>query len=92
MPRVGFESMIPVFERAKRAHALDRAATVISLDAIKWTKIINLSFSSVTSVGCISRLVEVKRYRMKLTSLFTLFSQYKPVPNLSVYNLTVSDT
>jgi hypothetical protein len=26
MVRVGFEPMIPVFERAKRVHALDRAA------------------------------------------------------------------
>jgi hypothetical protein len=30
MPRVGFESMIPVFERAKTVYALDRAATLIS--------------------------------------------------------------
>jgi hypothetical protein len=29
MPRVGFESTIPVFERAKTFHALDRAAAVI---------------------------------------------------------------
>jgi hypothetical protein len=30
MPRVGFETTIPVFERVKRVHhALDRAATVI---------------------------------------------------------------
>jgi hypothetical protein len=29
MPRVGFEPMIVVFERAKTVHALDRAATVI---------------------------------------------------------------
>jgi hypothetical protein len=29
MPQVGFEPMIPVFERAKIVHALDRAATVI---------------------------------------------------------------
>jgi hypothetical protein len=29
MPQVGFESTIPVFERAKTVHALDRAATVI---------------------------------------------------------------
>jgi hypothetical protein len=29
MPRVGFEPMIPVFERAKKVYALDRAATVI---------------------------------------------------------------
>jgi hypothetical protein len=29
MPQVGFESTIPVFERAKTVHALDRSATVI---------------------------------------------------------------
>jgi hypothetical protein len=29
MPWVGFEPTIPVFERAKTVHALDRAATVI---------------------------------------------------------------
>jgi hypothetical protein len=29
MPRVGFESIIQVFERAKTVHALDRTATVI---------------------------------------------------------------
>jgi hypothetical protein len=29
MPRVGFEPMIPVFERAKTVHVLDRAVTVI---------------------------------------------------------------
>jgi hypothetical protein len=28
---VGFEPAIPVFERAKKIHALDRAATVIGL-------------------------------------------------------------
>jgi hypothetical protein len=31
MPRVGFERTIPVFERAKTVHALDRVATGISL-------------------------------------------------------------
>jgi hypothetical protein len=29
MPEVGFKSTIPVFERAKMVHALDRAANVI---------------------------------------------------------------
>jgi hypothetical protein len=29
MPHVGFELMIPVFERAKTVHALDSAPTVI---------------------------------------------------------------
>jgi hypothetical protein len=31
MPRVGFELTTSVFEREKTVHALDRAATVISL-------------------------------------------------------------
>jgi hypothetical protein len=30
MPQVGFETTIPVFERAKTVHALDRAATLIA--------------------------------------------------------------
>jgi hypothetical protein len=30
MPRVGFEPTIPVFERVKIIHVLDRAATVIN--------------------------------------------------------------
>jgi hypothetical protein len=30
MPGVGFETMNPVFERAKTVHALDRVANVIS--------------------------------------------------------------
>jgi hypothetical protein len=31
MRRVGFETMIPVFERAETVHDLDRAATVIGV-------------------------------------------------------------
>jgi hypothetical protein len=31
MPQVVFELVIPVFERAKTVHALDRAATVIGI-------------------------------------------------------------
>jgi hypothetical protein len=34
MPQVGFESTIPVCERAKTSYAFDRAATVISRDKI----------------------------------------------------------
>jgi hypothetical protein len=29
MPQVGFEPMTPAFERAKKFHVLDRAATAI---------------------------------------------------------------
>jgi hypothetical protein len=36
MPRVGFEPTIPVFERAKIVHALDRAATVTVLFILVW--------------------------------------------------------
>jgi hypothetical protein len=36
MPRVGFEPMIPVFERSKTVHALDRAATVIGRIALQY--------------------------------------------------------
>jgi hypothetical protein len=36
MSRVGFESTIPVFERAKIFHALDRAATVIGNENLKF--------------------------------------------------------
>jgi hypothetical protein len=32
MSRVGFEPTIPVFERTKTVHALDRVATVIGRD------------------------------------------------------------
>jgi hypothetical protein len=33
MPQVGFEPMIPVFERAKTVRALERTATVIGLES-----------------------------------------------------------
>jgi hypothetical protein len=36
MPRVEFEATIPVFESAKTVHALDRAATVISITLFYW--------------------------------------------------------
>jgi hypothetical protein len=35
MRRVGFEPTIPVFERAKTVHALDRAATVIGCSKVR---------------------------------------------------------
>jgi hypothetical protein len=41
MPRVGFEPMIPMFEKAKTFHALHRAAAVIppiNIVGVKWQK------------------------------------------------------
>jgi hypothetical protein len=40
MPQVGFEPTIPVFERAKTVHALDRAATMIGFIAYAHRQII----------------------------------------------------
>jgi hypothetical protein len=41
MPWVGFEPIIPTFERAKTFHALDRAATVIDKEFIGTTKLLH---------------------------------------------------
>jgi hypothetical protein len=34
MPQVGFEPMIPVFERVKTVHALDRVSTLIGIYSV----------------------------------------------------------
>jgi hypothetical protein len=39
LPRVGFEPMIPALERARTVHALDRAATVISISTASIQKL-----------------------------------------------------
>jgi hypothetical protein len=44
MPRVGFEPTVPVFERAKTVHALDRAATVITILRTKQSKYLDCAF------------------------------------------------
>jgi hypothetical protein len=40
MPRVGFEPTIPVGERQNTLHALDRAATVISMFEVIFAKLV----------------------------------------------------
>jgi hypothetical protein len=37
MPWVGFEPTIPVFERAKTFHALDRAAILIGFEGVQYS-------------------------------------------------------
>jgi hypothetical protein len=39
MPQVGFEPTIPVFERAKTFHVIDRAATVIGYKIFRSMKL-----------------------------------------------------
>jgi hypothetical protein len=41
MPRVGFKPIIPVFERAKTVHALDRLATCKDIDLYKHAKLVD---------------------------------------------------
>jgi hypothetical protein len=42
MPWVGFEPTIPVYERAKTVHALDRAANVISYEYYRNLKSVSI--------------------------------------------------
>jgi hypothetical protein len=78
MPRVEFEPMIPVFERAKIVHALDRAATVIGGSCLKSRKCMAIyatSAHSLTRVGRIApllRCTEVSLYNLP-ASLFHLY-------------------
>jgi hypothetical protein len=57
MLQVGFEPTIPVFERAKTVHALDRASTVIGILSAILTDILHdfpLSFQA--NAGIVPRL------------------------------------
>jgi hypothetical protein len=42
MPLVGFETAIPVFERAKTVRDLDRTAVVIGIEKSDWMKVVNV--------------------------------------------------
>jgi hypothetical protein len=64
MPQVGLEPTIPVFERAKTVHALDRAATVIGNCSL--TQLKNAAHQNKTSPGKIVtvRLLTCKCLRL----------------------------
>jgi hypothetical protein len=50
MPEEGFETTIPVFERAKTVHALDRAVTVIDWNTVYQDVITRQCWKIVASV------------------------------------------
>jgi hypothetical protein len=56
MPRAGFEPTTPVFEWAKTAHALDRAATVIDYLLLSFPNIFLLSFHNETCTTVVTCL------------------------------------
>jgi hypothetical protein len=66
MPRMGFESAIPAFERAKTVHALDRAATVIGIASL------GSLLSSVPSMWIFHRLLS--QYPLLCSSYTKSFS------------------
>jgi hypothetical protein len=63
MPRVGFEPTIPVSERAKRVHALDRDATAIDIKRLypfqKTRYVINYKWTSTPNPSPVSLLLPV---------------------------------
>jgi hypothetical protein len=50
MPRVGFEPMIRVFERAKTVHTLDRAAAVMGIRDTHPEKICSVKYPFITCI------------------------------------------
>jgi hypothetical protein len=75
MPRVGFESTTPMFERAKTVHALDRAATVISSTEHGTPKIILTScwyrYVDDTYVIWARELDELQKFHQHLNNIHT---------------------
>jgi hypothetical protein len=49
MPRVGFEPTIPMFERSKTVHALDREATAIGSHFLHYNNIHEIKEQAVLS-------------------------------------------
>jgi hypothetical protein len=52
---VGFEPTIPVFERAKTVHALDRAATVIGITDLHALQITTVPAKPFSSLLCLNQ-------------------------------------
>jgi hypothetical protein len=61
MPRVGFEPTIPMFERTKKVHALDRSGTVIGIltpyhpEILILMEILNMNMSLRFNYFCLKR-------------------------------------
>jgi hypothetical protein len=62
MPQVGFEPTIPVFERAKTVHVLDRAATSVGRLTKPTAKYVSLTLCAYTSVLHVQRLTTAEHY------------------------------
>jgi hypothetical protein len=72
MPRVGFEPMTPVLERAKTVHALDREATVIGPGKDYWPTFLPLQIEYLTRQVGNSFIVyaQVSQYNNNINSIF----------------------
>jgi hypothetical protein len=77
MSRLRFEPMIPVLERAKTVHALDRAATVIDISSLLPSYILHSTLLSETPSLCYSRSASDEvSYRQKNPILFSFIFMY----------------
>jgi hypothetical protein len=77
MSWLGFEPTIPVFERAKMIHALDRAATVIGISSLLPSYILHSTLLSETPNLCYSRSARDQfRTNIKNSILFILTFVY----------------
>jgi hypothetical protein len=72
MPRLGFEPTIPVIERAKTFHVLDRAATVIGMLEFK---LVNLQ----TAALVISQYFHTTRGELNSNFVFRFIEDCKSV-------------
>jgi hypothetical protein len=71
MFRVEFEPTIPVFERAKTVHALDRAATVIGLRSVGVT--VAWCYASMEQNISVNNRIQKRDYTVLYRILFSLY-------------------
>jgi hypothetical protein len=70
MPQVGFEHATPMFERAKRVHALDGAATVIGSQ-------VNITGSETRRKTSIMTIRKIAMMKVVLQSTYSMYVRPK---------------
>jgi hypothetical protein len=89
MPQVGFETMIPVFERAKTIHALERAASEVGLHCIYSSINPKVQWSVIYIVidfYCLKICVHSSRSVRR--SIFVIFNTHEYYLRVRVYKTT----
>jgi hypothetical protein len=84
-PRVGFESMIPAFERAKTVHALDRLATVIGI--MDKSTILNIS-AIISHVKIKNALLKVFIFYRRAMEMITQAFRFRNIKKLELTDVS----